>query len=234
MAKKSKQKVRGGKRATQVKTDVDLKDETSENGEEEQQQEQWDMIEFVRGKRPDLICRSDGCEAMAVSIWKSNLKINSDDEWPTCEGCQDEHFGGWPEDFDPESPLVADGTEQDAAERQEPMTQPDTDANTNTRASDESPTEPQSIEVQQPSIDDNTKDGECDATDNDESKAEEVLWDLKKIMSIAEVTHECPIKCSHETCSLPAASIWVSTEKPTDNWYSCLDCQVSSFCISSF
>jgi hypothetical protein len=53
----------------------------------------------------------------------------------------------------------------------------------------------------------------------------EEVWDVKKVMSIADV-NDCPIKCSTETCTLAAACVYVSNLEP-EKWYTCLDCQVS-------
>lgn len=65
--------------------------------------------------------------------------------------------------------------------------------------------------------------------DNENTKEmdDDEQWDLKKIMSIAAVIRKSPIKCSHETCTLVAATVWVSNLKQSGKWYSCLDCQVS-------
>ena len=53
---------------------------------------------------------------------------------------------------------------------------------------------------------------------------EDDKWHMKKIMSIADL--EAPIKCSYEDCPLPAAVLYVS-DKDSEKWYTCLDCQVS-------
>lgn len=55
----------------------------------------------------------------------------------------------------------------------------------------------------------------------------EETWDMIKIMSINDLTSDSAIKCSTETCTLPAACAYVSNLAPKDKWYSCLDCQVS-------
>lgn len=60
----------------------------------------------------------------------------------------------------------------------------------------------------------------------EDSEADEE-WELKKIMPIEAINHEFPVKCSHDTCTLVAATVWVSNQKPDEKWYSCLDCQVS-------
>jgi hypothetical protein len=67
--------------------------------------------------------------------------------------------------------------------------------------------------------------------DADESQGDQGVemveaWDVRKVMSIADV-NDCPIKCSTETCTLAAACIYVSNLAPTEKWYTCLDCQVS-------
>lgn len=72
-----------------------------------------------------------------------------------------------------------------------------------------------------------TNSKELDENENsEEMEEEEEQWELKKIMSIAAVARKSPIKCSHETCTLVAATVWVSNLKPSESWYSCLDCQV--------
>jgi hypothetical protein len=64
-------------------------------------------------------------------------------------------------------------------------------------------------------------DGDVEAQGGDEEVME--LWELKKVMSIADVT-DGPIKCSTDTCTLAAACVYVSNQAL--KWYSCLDCQV--------
>jgi hypothetical protein len=62
--------------------------------------------------------------------------------------------------------------------------------------------------------------------EDDEWEAEEV-WDLVKIIGIDALLIDSPVKCSTETCLLPAACVYVSSQAPTEKWYTCLDCQVS-------
>jgi hypothetical protein len=73
----------------------------------------------------------------------------------------------------------------------------------------------------------------CISDEEDAASDTNEEWDLKQILSIAAVTHQCPIKCSHDTCTLAAATVWVSNLKPSENWYSCLDCQVRHLCNSN-
>jgi hypothetical protein len=70
-----------------------------------------------------------------------------------------------------------------------------------------------------------------DVAQDDENGQEDSVsdeeWELKKIMSIEAINHPFPVKCSHDNCTLVAATVWVSNHKPDEKWYSCLDCQVS-------
>jgi hypothetical protein len=81
-----------------------------------------------------------------------------------------------------------------------------------------------------PTADETCNDNECSNTnDGDQADGEEMeeVWDVKKVMSIADVK-DCPIKCSNEKCTLAAACVYVSNLAPTEKYYSCLDCQVSN------
>lgn len=80
-----------------------------------------------------------------------------------------------------------------------------------------------SDDVQQ-SDDDEDKDDD-DPQKNEEQENEDV-WELVKIMSCADVSSDCPIKCSIESCPVPAAVAYVSNQKANEKWYGCLDCQV--------
>jgi hypothetical protein len=64
-----------------------------------------------------------------------------------------------------------------------------------------------------------------EAPDGDQGEEMEEAWNVKKVMSIADVS-DCPIKCSTEKCALAAACVYVSNFAPTEKWYTCLDCQV--------
>jgi hypothetical protein len=64
-----------------------------------------------------------------------------------------------------------------------------------------------------------------DSEDPSDNEAEE-MWDLKKVLPLESIPS---IKCSLETCPLPACCIWVSNLDPKTNWYSCLDCQQNDF-----
>ena len=55
---------------------------------------------------------------------------------------------------------------------------------------------------------------------------EDEQWDLKKILSIAEIK-EAPVICGHDDCDTPACCIWISTTN--SKWYTCLDCQEDDY-----
>jgi hypothetical protein len=59
----------------------------------------------------------------------------------------------------------------------------------------------------------------------EELSEQEELWGVTKVMSIQDL-EESPIVCSGE-CNTVAAVVYKSSLKPTEKWYSCLDCQVS-------
>jgi hypothetical protein len=76
-----------------------------------------------------------------------------------------------------------------------------------------------------------SSDVEIDSKDErkkDEDSSDDGEWDLFKILSIKEVTCECPIKCYIDDCPRPAAVAYVSKTDPNEKWYGCLDCQVSN------
>lgn len=55
----------------------------------------------------------------------------------------------------------------------------------------------------------------------------EGAWKLIDIMSLEALSHEAPMKCSMNKCSLSAAVVWGSCQVPTEKWFGCVDCQVS-------
>ena len=54
-------------------------------------------------------------------------------------------------------------------------------------------------------------------------------WELIQILSLSRLSQEGTVKCSSETCSLAACSVWKSNLAPTEKWYSCIDCQEADF-----
>lgn len=63
--------------------------------------------------------------------------------------------------------------------------------------------------------------------DQDDETDDEEVWNLVKIIGVDALLIDSPIKCSTDTCLLPAACVYVSTQAPKEKWYTCLDCQVS-------
>ena len=160
-------------------------------------QEIWRMVRVLGFENDDiLVCRTEQCDKNAVSLWMAG---NTAEEWPFCESCQEKQFGG-------------------SAHEKEQMLTDSSRSNDDDALSHTPLAAPKQPEEQ-------GKEEKAEEEDEDLVEAEEV-WDLKKIMSIEDVTHECPIKCSHEDCPLPAAVAWVSDQKPNSKWYSCLDHQV--------
>lgn len=251
MAKKSKSCKKVGARGgvgggsttpTEDSTTAEAMDIEEEEEMDEGAEEVWDIIEVLQDKQTDHVCRTDGCNSAAVAVWKSNLLDDPSDVWPMCEPCQEQSFGGWPDDCErpttseekgngTATPPPAEGSmlenatkrvDDEAATPNDDGETADTSATTsNDKCNSDAHEEPPTGDC------DNSASSDNDEQGNDDADEPEELWDLKKIMSIAAVTHECPIKCSRENCALPAAASWVSNLKPTENWYSCLDCQVS-------
>jgi hypothetical protein len=190
----------------------------------------WDIVRVLEDPNA-CDCRTGKCERKAVAVWASNL--DPTDEWPMCKVCQEKDFTDEDEQEsesketdDKESEEVATEEQAEQAEQIEETAEdtPTADEPCNDKQCD--PSDPS--EVVSESNDGkviNAKDGENE--EEDEHEEVEEAWDVKKIMSIADV-NDGPIKCKTETCALAAACVYVSNMEPTTKWYSCLDCQVSS------
>lgn len=61
----------------------------------------------------------------------------------------------------------------------------------------------------------------------EDEEEDEGPWELKKILTMADLTNACPIKCYTDDCPLPAAVLYASVSKTTFTYHYCLDCQVS-------
>jgi hypothetical protein len=146
-------------------------------------------------------------------VWASNL--NTNDEWPLCLACQEKDFNGFPDDLS----LPPDFDDNDRPFKG--TTSADKDTPSNNKAKKASSTPAATADKDNKGKDAANDDGGYDSGDDEE----EEQWDIKKIMSIHDVTN-CPVLCSTEGCNVPAAVILVSTLKPTEKWYSCLPCQV--------
>lgn len=179
-------------------------EETKTNEEENAPEEQWDIVEVKRGYH-NVVCRMEGCNDKAVAVWKSNLDVDHKDLWPLCEPCQKTEFG----DDDPKDEVANMDGKSNNDNKKDPISQTiKADA-----TKEPSPPEPVSATIEQ-------ADPAPDVEDEDDGD-----WDMKKVYSIKDLNDLCPIKCSHDHCTLQAAVLYVSTET-SKKWHSCLDCQV--------
>ena len=228
----------------------------SSNGEEDDQveasdslnevdedvEEKWDLKKIlshseITQKRPTR-CATENCKLVACCVWVSNL--SPDEEWHSCIDCQHNDFGGWPSLE--ELPIKAMDEEhiRTLAAKCSKKRSPDMP-----EFPDES-VSPSSESIHGKSIADmqvegpppKNKSGSSDTEEENKSEASDPLnevhedgeekWELKKIVSLPDLTKERPIKCSTEDCRLAACSLWVSNLSP-DKWYSCIDCQHNDF-----
>jgi len=63
----------------------------------------------------------------------------------------------------------------------------------------------------------------------DNAEEEDEVWDLKMVLTASDISQKNPIMCSTDNCPLVACGAWVSNLKPSDPWYTCLDCQEMDF-----
>lgn len=64
----------------------------------EEDPEVWDLERVLDSSETSkVICNAKDCTAEAVAFWKST----KGSQWYTCESCQLEEFGGWPESIEP-------------------------------------------------------------------------------------------------------------------------------------
>lgn len=184
-----------------------------------QSQEKWDIVRQLEPK-VKITCRVDGCRRRAVECWASNHA--PDDEWNMCAKCVLADFG--PEEKDMQQPTQIDDLSSTSAGPKSTTSANDADIvaakavlpaiNTEHGQILTSPTKAPALEC-------------MDVSPDVDVEAEE-SWDMKKVMSYAELAKEGTIKCSTEVCTLAAASVYCSTLSK-QQWYSCLDCQVVDY-----
>jgi hypothetical protein len=171
----------------------------------------WVMAQVIEGSNQHHVCHINGCDAEVVAVWKkANQAVDDDQTWPVCSTHRQQQPGEEP--TVPSLPEAAEFTTEG-----DDLAVPQSDEAQDAQNSQES--------LESDCVARNDEESEQN-NDEDDDEEPDALWDLKKIMSIDDIMHECPIKCSHKTCKLPAATIWVCSAKPNENWYSCLDCQV--------
>ncbi len=191
----------------------------SPSGEENEDNEVWDIVRVIPTAEEKLVCRSEHCSEKAVAIWATDR--DPQDKWPLCEKCQLKDFGGWPEGIE-------------SIERSNVIANIAVTARSTTVNNDVTPTTETSttytmtldcIEVPKGASPTPTK--EEIVTAPDESEPSEEKYELFQIVPYEKLLSS-PIKCSDEGCNLPACSIWTSTADPK-KWYYCIDCQEKDF-----
>jgi hypothetical protein len=65
--------------------------------------------------------------------------------------------------------------------------------------------------------------------EGDEGEEAPEAWELVQVLSLDRLEQDGTIKCSSESCTLAACSVWKSNLAPTVKWYSCIDCQEADF-----
>lgn len=216
--------------ANNTKSPISEEDVACEDDEDEEEKvELWDLkvvlsAKQIRMAQPTL-CQSDKCNLVACCIWSSNL--DPETPWYSCLDCQEEHFGGWPSTE--ESDGSGSGTGLPIKVLSDDLREAMMDKCTQL-VDPVLPNLPSSIggevvggtKASDGNEETNNDDAEEAADDADDDDGE-VLWELKKVFSIKELTKSKPMKCKTDDCDRLACSVWKSSEG--DSWYSCLDCQ---------
>jgi hypothetical protein len=197
--------------------------------------QRWEGVRVL--KDTTCICRVSECKGKAVVVW---VKVSEpDNEWHLCEECQKKQFRGLPANLRPPKHVqsevnnkddkIPNPKQTDDKEPDEVTTEEKKATTRDTPTADETCNDeefgPGKVTNSNCSKDSNSNNG--DEADGEEGEEMEEVWDVKKVMSFADIK-DCPIKCSNETCTLAAACIYVSNLAPTEDWYTCLDCQVSN------
>jgi hypothetical protein len=194
--------------------------------EEEEKEELWDLKVVLSAKQilspHPVTCQTDNCNLVACCIWSSSL--DPETPWYTCLDCQVEHFGGWPSTDEAEGggglpiKVLGDDLRDAMMEKCTNLVEP------------ELPNLPSVIggevggkKISDKAGSDNVNEATSNDNDEDEDGDGEVLWELKKVFSVKELTKSKPMRCKTDDCNLLACSVWKSSEGAS--WYSCLDCQ---------
>ncbi len=194
---------------------------------DEEKEELWDLkvvlsTKQLRTAHPTL-CQTDGCNLVACCIWSSNL--DPETPWYSCLDCQEVHFGGWPSIEESEGggglpiKVLSDDLREAMIEKCTESEDPDM------------PSLPSSVvgEVKGKKASEKApgSDDDFEPTRNEDDDYEEddgeVLWELKKVFGVKELTKLKPTKCESDDCDLVACSVWKSSEGAS--WNTCLDCQ---------
>jgi hypothetical protein len=219
-----------------------VKEVPPEEASETVDEETWDLARVLPASRDNGVvapCSTENCPGKAVAVWMSSLE--PDEEWLTCETCQAADFGGWPEGIKPNDKpqdVVLTTNLASITDRSDELTKNSEGKDTEDEQRVEDPetkesTAPSPFEAGDGShpVKDTKTDTPTDLEaaspdDNDEETVE--TWELKRIMSIEDITGSEATKCMSESCSLLAACLYVSSLDPASEWYTCVDCQVCS------
>jgi hypothetical protein len=191
----------------------------------------WDLIRVIPATDPKIECRYESCTERAIATWASDK--DPQDEWPLCEKCQLEDFGGWPEDVEPIEQDVDTVSVSARSTAEDKVRSTTGNGNDGKIETPQPPPIPAStIETPRTSKDDVVTaiqgTSELDtAQDEDDPQPSEEKYELSEIVSLKMLLGS-PIKCSDEDCNLPACSVWTSTNDKK-KWYYCIDCQERDF-----
>jgi hypothetical protein len=211
----------------------DVKDETPP---QEEQVESWDLQKVMSladlSRTKITTCNAPGCDLAAAVVYQSTLTKQN---WYSCLDCQEADYGGWPDKME-ELPIQTMTEEHKTlmttkCSRQIapvfPFLETKTDSAANTNGT---PTTSTSITTSTRTTTETTVVTTLPPTPMEDTPEEPQMegWDLRKVMSVAELSREGTVKCSTETCVLAAAVVYQST-LTKEKWYSCLDCQENDY-----
>ena len=219
-------------------------DAKADNDSNEGEEELWDLkVVFAAkeiAKAKPIMCSTEGCNLVACCVWASNLDPES--PWYNCLDCQENDFGGWPED-QTELPLkiLTDEHRKIIIKRctnQEDPIMPDLPAcaDDSKKSTEDAATsmtnnskEAKDAKVQGAENETNHVNKEGDNENANGDKDADETWDLQFIFSVKDLTKSKPVMCSHDDCNLVACSKWVSNLNPENSWFTCIDCQEQDF-----
>eukprot|EP00594_Rhizosolenia_setigera_P008632 CAMPEP_0178967614 /NCGR_PEP_ID=MMETSP0789-20121207/17712_1 /TAXON_ID=3005 /ORGANISM="Rhizosolenia setigera, Strain CCMP 1694" /LENGTH=691 /DNA_ID=CAMNT_0020653283 /DNA_START=210 /DNA_END=2285 /DNA_ORIENTATION=+ len=190
--------------------------------QKEEAEEIWDLLETCPEDCNKSCSGKEGkCKKVPVAIWTSNLQPQT--YWYACETCQEEEFGGWPDESNKEK----QSSTEDGEKVSSTTDKPDKDEN-NKDLSDnkECISSPQKKKENEP-VDE-------PKTETPEVEGEEEQWNFTKIISLKDLTSSSSTMCNTSDCMLQACSIWkkvtpTTTTEGEELWYTCIDCQDVDF-----
>ncbi len=192
------------------------------SNEESEVDEVWDILRVIPMAEEKIECRYEHCCEQAVAIWATDK--DPQEKWPLCEKCQLQDFGGWPEGVEP---IERSKDNSDIAEKNEipPANNEKKNVASATSSSTPASTEPSKDDSETPLL--TNKDQTVASQEDNNADATEEKYELVRIVPFEKLISS-PIKCSDESCNLPACSVWTSAGDPK-KWYYCIDCQEKDF-----